>query len=78
MGARAFRSVHIDRIADGDVVTACQAVCPTSAIHFGDLRNPASEVVRLRASPRHYVLLEELDTKPRTTYLARLRDGGGT
>jgi molybdopterin-containing oxidoreductase family iron-sulfur binding subunit len=58
-------------LADGDVVTACEAVCPTQAIHFGDLRNPASEVVALRQSPRHYVLLEELDTKPRTTYLAR-------
>jgi molybdopterin-containing oxidoreductase family iron-sulfur binding subunit len=60
-------------IADGDVVTACEAVCPTNAIHFGDLRNPRSEVLRLRQSPRHYVLLEELDTQPRTTYLARMR-----
>jgi molybdopterin-containing oxidoreductase family iron-sulfur binding subunit len=59
-------------LADADVVTACQAVCPTQAIHFGDLRHPASDVVRLRRSPRHYVLLEELDTKPRTTYLARI------
>ena len=46
-------------------------MCPTQAIRFGDLHDPASEVVRLRASPRHYVLLEELDTRPRTTYLAR-------
>jgi molybdopterin-containing oxidoreductase family iron-sulfur binding subunit len=46
-------------------------VCPTRAIHFGDLRNPASEVRKLRESPRHYVLLEELGTQPRTTYLAR-------
>ena len=59
-------------LADGDVVTACQAACPTQAIHFGDLRHPASEVVQLRQSPRHYVLLEELDTQPRTTYLARV------
>ncbi len=65
-------------LTDGDVVTACQAVCPTAAIHFGDLRDPASEVLRLRASPRHYVLLEELGTRPRTTYLARVRDGSGT
>jgi molybdopterin-containing oxidoreductase family iron-sulfur binding subunit len=63
-------------LADGDVVTACQAACPTHAIHFGDLRDPAADVVRQRASPRHYVLLEELGTRPRTTYLARLRDGG--
>jgi molybdopterin-containing oxidoreductase family iron-sulfur binding subunit len=60
-------------LADGDVVTACQAVCPTNAIHFGDLRNPHSEVLRLRQSPRHYVLLEDLDTQPLSTYLAKMR-----
>jgi molybdopterin-containing oxidoreductase family iron-sulfur binding subunit len=61
-------------LADGDVVTACQAVCPTRAIHFGDLNDGKSDVVRQRASPRHYTLLEELNTKPRTTYLARVRN----
>lgn len=60
-------------LADGDVVTACQAVCPTHAIHFGDLHDPDSEVARLRGSPRHYALLGELNTRPRTTYLARVR-----
>lgn len=59
-------------LTDGDVVTACQAVCPTRAIHFGDLRLPGSEVSRLRGSPRHYALLGELNTQPRTTYLARV------
>ena len=59
-------------LADGDVVTACQAVCPTRAIHFGDLRDPHSDVVRAKASPRHYALLGELNTRPRTTYLARI------
>jgi len=63
-------------LADGDVVTACQAVCPTRAIHFGDLALPDSEVSRLRASPRHYALLGELNTRPRTTYLARLASPG--
>jgi molybdopterin-containing oxidoreductase family iron-sulfur binding subunit len=62
---------------DGDVVTACQAVCPTRAIHFGDLNDPKSEVVQLRNSPRHYALLAELNTKPRTTYLARVRRASG-
>jgi molybdopterin-containing oxidoreductase family iron-sulfur binding subunit len=57
---------------DGDVVTACQAACPTRAIHFGDLRDATSDVVQTKASPRHYVLLEELGTRPRTTYLARI------
>jgi Fe-S-cluster-containing dehydrogenase component len=67
-------------LADGDVVTACQAVCPTRAIHFGDLRDAQSDVVRTKASPRHYALLGELDTRPRTTYLARIataRSKGG-
>jgi molybdopterin-containing oxidoreductase family iron-sulfur binding subunit len=59
-------------IADGDVVTACQSACPTQAIHFGDLNDPRSDVVRARASPRHYAMLDELNTRPRTTYLARV------
>ena len=60
------------RIADGEVVTACQAVCPTQAISFGDLNDPASEVVRRKASPLDYALLAELNTRPRTTYLPRI------
>jgi molybdopterin-containing oxidoreductase family iron-sulfur binding subunit len=59
-------------LIDGDVVTACQAVCPTRAIHFGDLNAAGSEVRQLRESPRHYALLGELNTQPRTTYLARI------
>ena len=59
-------------LVDGDVVTACQSACPTRAIHFGDLNDPRSDVVRARTSPRHYAMLAELDTKPRTTYLARI------
>jgi molybdopterin-containing oxidoreductase family iron-sulfur binding subunit len=57
---------------DGDVLTACQAVCPTQAIRFGDLSDPESDVRRAKASPRHYALLGELNTRPRTTYLARV------
>ena len=64
-------------LEDGDVVTACQAVCPARAIHFGDLHQAGGELARDRASPRHYALLHELNTRPRTTYLARLRDGEG-
>jgi Fe-S-cluster-containing dehydrogenase component len=59
-------------LVDGDVVTACQAVCPTSAIRFGDLNDPHAAIVKLRQSPRHYALLGELNTGPRTTYLARV------
>jgi len=64
-------------LREGDVVTACQAACPTKAITFGDINDPDSEVSRLRRDGRHYTLLEELGTRPRTTYLARWRDGGG-
>jgi len=60
------------RLRDGDVVTACQAVCPARAIVFGDLADPESEVARRKRSPLDYALLGELNTRPRTTYLARI------
>ena len=60
------------------VHTACQAACPTRAIHFGDLTEARSEVAQLRGDKRHYGLLEELGTRPRTTYLAQIKQGGGT
>jgi len=59
-------------IAEGEMVTACQAACPTRAIHFGDLNHKESEVSNLRKAPQHYTLLEELNTRPRTTYLKRV------
>ena len=62
------------RIADGEVVTACQAVCPTQAITFGDLNDSHSLVRKLKSSPRNYSLLAELNTRPRTTYLAQVRN----
>ncbi|HEX2831243.1 MAG TPA: 4Fe-4S dicluster domain-containing protein [Burkholderiales bacterium] len=60
------------RLRDGEVVTACQAVCPTRAIVFGDLNDRESAVSRAKASPRDYTLLADLNTRPRTTYLARV------
>jgi len=57
-------------------VTACQSACPTQAIRFGNLADAASDVATLRHDPRHYALLEELGTKPRTTYLAKVRNTG--
>jgi Fe-S-cluster-containing dehydrogenase component len=60
------------RIADGEVVTACQAACPTRAITFGDLADPKSAVSAAARSPLDYALLAELNTRPRTTYLARV------
>jgi MoCo/4Fe-4S cofactor protein with predicted Tat translocation signal len=61
-------------VRDGDVKTACQQACPASAIEFGDLRDQSSKVVKAKADPRNYALLEELNTKPRTTYLAKVRN----
>ena len=62
-------------IADGEVRTACQQACPTRAIIFGDLSEGESEVSRRKASGRDYTLLEEANTRPRTTYGARIRGG---
>jgi molybdopterin-containing oxidoreductase family iron-sulfur binding subunit len=59
-------------IADGEIVTACQQACPTEAIVFGDLNDAQSAVRRRKASPLDYALLGELNTRPRTTYAARL------
>jgi molybdopterin-containing oxidoreductase family iron-sulfur binding subunit len=61
-------------IAEGEVVTACQAACPTRALTFGDKNEKSARVNALRAEPQHYALLGQLGTRPRTTYLARLRN----
>ena len=59
-------------IRDGEIITACQQVCPTQAIIFGDINNPNSQVSKLRSEPHDYSLLADLNTRPRTTYLARV------
>jgi molybdopterin-containing oxidoreductase family iron-sulfur binding subunit len=61
-------------LRDGDVKTACQQACPASAIEFGNIRDGSSRVAKAKADPRNYALLEELNTKPRTTYLAKVRN----
>jgi molybdopterin-containing oxidoreductase family iron-sulfur binding subunit len=61
-------------LSDGDVKTACQQACPAEAIRFGDLLDARSQVAKARANDRSYALLAELNTRPRTTYQARLRN----
>lgn len=61
-------------VRDGEVRPACQQACPTGAIVFGDLSDQASAVARAAASHRAYALLAELNVKPRTAYLARIRN----
>jgi molybdopterin-containing oxidoreductase family iron-sulfur binding subunit len=59
-------------LRDGEIVTACQQVCPAQAITFGNIEDKDSAISKLRAEPHHYGLLTELNTRPRTTYLARV------
>ncbi len=61
-------------LRDGDVKTACQQACPASAIEFGNLRDASSRVAKAKADARNYALLDELNTKPRTTYLSKVRN----
>jgi molybdopterin-containing oxidoreductase family iron-sulfur binding subunit len=62
------------RVRDGEVVTACQQACPTEAIVFGDMNDKTSAVAQLKAEPANYTLLAELQTRPRTTYLANIKN----
>ena len=63
-----------EKIKDGDVVTACQQACPTQAIQFGDLHDTASKVSKAWGDGRAYNLLQQLGTRPRIRYLARIRN----
>lgn len=62
------------KIRDGDIITACQAACPTEAIVFGDINDSNSRVSKLKAKPLNYGLLTELNTRPRTTYMAKIKN----
>jgi molybdopterin-containing oxidoreductase family iron-sulfur binding subunit len=68
-----IRAEKEDRqVRDGEIVTACQAACPTRVFVFGNLNESDSRVARLEADPLNYGLLAELNTRPRTTYLAKV------
>ncbi|HVR72712.1 MAG TPA: 4Fe-4S dicluster domain-containing protein, partial [Planctomycetota bacterium] len=72
--ARIDARIEGRRLGGDDVKTACQSVCPSRAIVFGDLKDPSSQVAKLKESPLNYALLGELNTRPRTTYLSKLRN----
>jgi len=71
--AKTIRAGNENReLKDGEIITACQSACPTQAIVFGDINDGESKVAAARASVLNYGVLTELNTSPRTTYLAKL------
>ena len=70
--ARIQSKIDNRQVQDGEIVTACEQACPTGAITFGDQNNAESRVAKLKQSKRNFGMLVELNTRPRTTYLARL------
>ncbi|MCU0316877.1 MAG: 4Fe-4S dicluster domain-containing protein, partial [Fimbriimonadaceae bacterium] len=72
--ARITAKKETREIADGEVLTACQVACPGQAIIFGDMRKPENAIAKSRADQRNYVLLKELNVRPRTSYLSKVRN----
>jgi MoCo/4Fe-4S cofactor protein with predicted Tat translocation signal len=74
MSAKVESELQNRRVRDGEIQTACQSACPTEAIIFGDLNDPNSRVTNLKKEERSYQALGELNTRPRTSYLAAIRN----
>jgi molybdopterin-containing oxidoreductase family iron-sulfur binding subunit len=74
--ARITADLETRDVRDGEVVTACQQACPTKAIVFGNILDSDATVTHRKVSARDYALLEEANTRPRTTYLARIEPAG--
>ncbi|MFW6032686.1 MAG: 4Fe-4S dicluster domain-containing protein, partial [Phycisphaeraceae bacterium] len=65
---------EVPEVLDGELQTACQQACPTQVITFGDISDPTSRVRREQANPRSYAVLDNLNTRPRTLHMAKLRN----
>lgn len=74
VAGRTQAEIENRKVRDGDILTACQAACASQAIVFGDLNDPNSQIAKLKGLPLDYGLLAELNTRPRTSYLAQVRN----
>jgi molybdopterin-containing oxidoreductase family iron-sulfur binding subunit len=72
--ARITAELEKRTIRDGEIVPACAQVCPVEAIVFGDMNNRQNRVAHMKRSPLNYWMLGELNTRPRSSYFAKLRN----